>query len=77
MGIGVSIFLIAVGAILTYAVDVETQGVNLDVIGIILMAVGALGILLSLVFWGTWGGFHQRDVVIDDRRPRRRIIEEP
>jgi hypothetical protein len=57
MGLGVGIFLIAVGAILTFAVHADTNGtVNLDTIGWILMAVGALGVLLSLIFWSTWAG---------------------
>jgi sulfite exporter TauE/SafE len=58
MGLGTSIFLIAVGAILDFAVDVQTQGFNLHTIGVILMVVGAIGAVLSLVFWSSWGGFH-------------------
>ena len=57
MGIGTSIFLIAVGAILDFAVDVSTKGFKLHTIGVILMVVGAIGVLLSLIFWGSWGGF--------------------
>lgn len=57
MGIGVSIFLIAVGAVLAFAINIgTTSGVNLHTIGYILLAVGALGVLLSLVFWSSWGG---------------------
>jgi Domain of unknown function (DUF6458) len=52
MGIGVSIFLIAVGAILTFAVHVATSGFSLNTIGIILMIVGGIGLLMSLVIWG-------------------------
>ena len=52
MGIGVSIFLIAVGAILTFAINVTTSGFNIHTIGIILMIVGALGLITSLVIWG-------------------------
>jgi hypothetical protein len=57
MGIGTSIFLIAVGAILDFAVKVNTNGFNINTIGLILMIVGAIGLLLSVIFWGTWGGF--------------------
>jgi hypothetical protein len=57
MGIGVSILLIAVGAILAFAVNVTTSGIDLDTVGVILMIVGLLGLLLSLVFWSSWGGF--------------------
>ncbi|UYQ60312.1 DUF6458 family protein [Streptomyces peucetius] len=44
MGLGGCIILIAVGAILTFATDWEVQGANLDVIGLILMAVGIIGV---------------------------------
>lgn len=52
MTIGVSIFLIAIGAILTFATDVSVSGLDLDVVGIILMLVGILGLVLTLVIWG-------------------------
>jgi hypothetical protein len=48
MAIGTSIFLIAVGAILRYAVNVTVQGVEIDTIGLILMVVGVIGLLISL-----------------------------
>jgi hypothetical protein len=57
MGIGVSVFLLAVGAILTFAVDVTTNGINLDTVGIILMVVGALGLLMSMLFWSSFAPF--------------------
>jgi hypothetical protein len=57
MGLGVSIFLIAVGAILTWAVNTSVSGLELQTIGVILMVVGALGLVLSMIFWSSWGGF--------------------
>ena len=72
MGIGTSIFLIAVGAILKYAVTVRTEGFNLNTIGVILMVVGAIGLLVSLLFWNTWGGFRSRRTVVDDGTTGRR-----
>jgi len=68
MGIGVSIFLIAVGAILAFAVDVTTSGVDINMVGVILMIVGGIGLLLSLLFWSSWGGFggYRRDTVTRD-----------
>ena len=57
MGIGVSIFMIAVGAILRFAVSVTTTGFDIHTIGLILMIVGIAGLLISLFFWSTWGGF--------------------
>jgi Domain of unknown function (DUF6458) len=58
VGLGVGIFLLAAGAILTFAVKVNPTGGALDIntIGWILMGVGALGIVLSMVFWSSWGG---------------------
>jgi Domain of unknown function (DUF6458) len=56
MGMGVSLLLIAAGAVLVWAVDVTVSGVELHTIGWILLAVGAIGALLSLIFWSTWGG---------------------
>lgn len=69
MGIGVSIFLIAVGAILSFAVEVTTDGVDLNTVGVILMIVGAIGLLASLIFWSSWGGPTSRrdEVVVRDR----------
>jgi hypothetical protein len=69
MGLGVSIFLIAVGAILTWAVNASVSGLELDTIGVILMIVGALGLVLSMIFWSSWGGFggeRRRTTVVDD-----------
>jgi hypothetical protein len=56
MGVGVSILLIAVGAILVWGVTGEVVGVDIDAVGVILMVVGALGAVLSMIFWSTWGG---------------------
>jgi hypothetical protein len=71
MGIGASIFLIAVGLILALAINVDTEGaVDVPMIGWILVVVGVVGILLSLIFWSSWGGFggYRRDTVIRDDR---------
>ncbi len=76
MGVGTSIFLIAVGAILDFAVTVTTKGFNLNTIGLILMIVGAIGLVISLMFWGSWGGFggsRRRTVV---REPGRTTVDD-
>jgi hypothetical protein len=49
--------MIAVGAILRFAVTVTTTGFNIHTIGVILMIAGAVGLVLSMIFWGSWGGF--------------------
>ncbi|HEX4525262.1 MAG TPA: DUF6458 family protein [Gaiellaceae bacterium] len=56
MGIGVSLILIAAGAILTWAVNATVSGLDINTVGVILMVVGAVGLVLSLVFWSSWGG---------------------
>jgi uncharacterized protein DUF6458 len=50
MGIGTSLFLIAVGAILYFAVNADISGLEISTIGIILMVVGVLGLVISLFF---------------------------
>ncbi|MCC7364779.1 MAG: hypothetical protein IT303_10440 [Dehalococcoidia bacterium] len=57
MGIGISLVLIAAGAILTYAVETTVEGLNIDAVGVILMAVGFVGLLFSLLFLMTWSPF--------------------
>ncbi len=52
MRLGTGIVLLALGAILTFALDVDVSGIDLQVVGWILMAVGALGIVLELAVWG-------------------------
>jgi hypothetical protein len=53
MGIGVSLILIAVGAILTWAVNATVSGLDINTVGVILMVVGLAGLVLSLVFWSS------------------------
>jgi hypothetical protein len=71
MSIGASLFMIAVGAILRYAVSDSIDGVDLPVIGLILMIVGIVGLLLSMLFWSSLGfGAREgtdRETIIDRR----------
>lgn len=75
MGLGVSLFLIAVGAILTWAVNATVSGIDVTAVGVILLVVGAAGLLLSLVFWSSWGGpgyvggRRRRTTYVEDRLP--------
>ena len=57
MGIGVSLLLIAIGAILTWAVSADVSGVDLNTVGVILMIVGAIGLLMSMLFWSSFAPF--------------------
>lgn len=62
MGIGVSVILIAAGAIMAFAVEVESaEGFNINTIGIILMVVGAIGLVMTLAVFGP----RRRDAVVD------------
>lgn len=68
--IGTSIFLIAAGAILRYAVTTTVEGVSLTTVGLILMIVGIVGLAISLFFmfvWSPWRGGPARRRVIDER----------
>jgi hypothetical protein len=70
MGIGVSLILIAAGAILTFAVHASSSTFNLHTVGVILMVVGAIGAVTSMIFWSSWGGFgrdHDTNTTIIER----------
>lgn len=69
MGIGVGLFLIAVGAILTFALGDDVLGtVNVDVVGIILMVVGLVGLVLSVMFWSSFAPSRRNErTVVRDR----------
>ena len=81
MGIGISLLLIAAGAILTFAINVTTSGFNLHTIGWILMAVGVLGVILDLTLWMPRRRTSSSEVVYDDgagtggRRVVRRDVD--
>lgn len=70
MGMGVSLLLVAAGAILIWAVNTSATGFNIHTAGVILLVVGIVGFVVSLVFWSSWGGFggarraDERDMII-------------
>ncbi|CAN5190767.1 hypothetical protein BH24ACT10_BH24ACT10_16180 [soil metagenome] len=67
MGIGVSVFLLAVGAILTFAVQATVSGLDIQVVGIILMICGAVGLLLTMLVFGRRGTGANDTVVTRER----------
>ncbi|WP_444950497.1 DUF6458 family protein [Micromonospora ureilytica] len=71
MGIGTSIFLIALGAILTFALDASVGGINLDVVGWILMGAGVLGLIMTTLIWG-----RRRQVVTTEQPVEYQRVEE-
>ena len=53
MGIGGSIFLLALGAILAFAVDAQFSGIDINVVGYVLMAAGLIGLIITIWFWNS------------------------
>ncbi len=79
-GLGVSLFLVAVGAILAFAVTATANGFDVNTVGVILMIVGGIGFLASMIFWAPWApyGRDRRTVVSDGGRTvvrEREVIE--
>lgn len=75
MGIGVSVFLLAIGAILTFAVNASVNGLDIHVVGIILMAAGILGLLMTLLVVGRRNnGVRSTGVVTEERVIRDRDV---
>ena len=69
MGIGTSLFLVAVGAILYFAVDADISGLEISTIGIILMVVGVIGLLISLFLVSSARRAPAERTVVRDREP--------
>jgi predicted anti-sigma-YlaC factor YlaD len=69
MGLGVSIFLTAIGAILAFAVNKHVNGISVHMIGWILMIVGIVGGVISMIYWQSWAGpgsLTRRRTVVDE-----------
>jgi hypothetical protein len=73
MTFGSSLLLIAVGAILRYAVTATVSGIDLNVVGLVLMIVGIVGLVISLLWFGVWAG-RRREVPPVEREVRDRNI---
>jgi uncharacterized membrane protein YqiK len=80
MGIAVSLFLFALGAILTFATNVSISGLDLDVVGVVLMLVGAVGFVLTLMVWASRRRVRTApaEEVVERRgvTPRRTVVED-
>jgi hypothetical protein len=64
-----SILLIVVGAILRFDTDAHTKGFNLHTAGLILMIVGAIGLLVAIYLWSVWSRrSRESEVALQDRR---------
>jgi Domain of unknown function (DUF6458) len=71
VGIGVSVFLIAVGAILTFALNLRVSGLDLDIVGWILMAAGLIGLIVTIAVWG-----NRRRTIVTQEPTGYRAVEE-
>lgn len=70
MGVGTSLVLFAIGAILYFAVNVSVSGISLATVGVILMVIGGIGLLLSLLWTTAWADRDRGDrVVVREERP--------
>jgi hypothetical protein len=86
MALPVSILLIAVGAILAFAVEGSSSAVDINTVGWILMGAGVLGLVLSMILWDSWmggrGGYGRRRTVVQEAAPpaepapRRTVVQE-
>jgi hypothetical protein len=76
MSLGASLFLLAVGAILTFAVEAEVAGLDIDTVGIILMIVGAIGLLFSIVWMSRTRAAGTRTVVREEEPRDGRVVRE-
>ena len=72
MGIGTSIFLIAVGAILYYAVEFDIEGIRETTVGAILLIIGIIGLAISLLYQFWWADCSRRREIVDEYPPRER-----
>ena len=71
MGIGVSVFLLAAGAIMTFAVETDSaEGFDINNAGVILMVIGAIGLLVSLIIWGP----RTRHTIVEEEPPADRVV---
>ena len=74
MGIGVSVFLLALGAILAFAVNASLSGLDIHVIGWILMAAGAIGLVMTALVFGRRDRGVTTGVVTEERIVRDRGV---
>jgi hypothetical protein len=81
MSIGVGIFLMVLGAILAFAVEATTPGINVHTLGIILLLTGLVAVLYSLLFWSDLSPWGRRSVArrrtVVEERPVRVVEERP
>ena len=69
MEFGTSLLLVAIGVIMRFAVTATTTGLSFHTVGLISMVVGAIGLVLSMIFWQSWGGIgsSRRTTVVERR----------
>jgi uncharacterized membrane protein len=73
MGVGTSLFLIALGAMLKFAVHANARGFSVQTAGVILIIVGSAGLLISLTWMAVWAERREGGARYDHRIRRRRL----
>jgi Domain of unknown function (DUF6458) len=76
MSLGASLFLLAAGAILYFAVEAEVAGLDIDAIGVILMIIGAIGLVFSIVWMSRTRAAGTRTVVREEEPREGRVVRE-
>ncbi len=77
MTIGISIFLIAIGAILRYATNFSVQDIEIDTVGLILMIAGIAGLILALLQEMIWADRRKKTAYVEEQPPVERVVERP
>ena len=77
MTIGISIFLIAIGAILRYATNLNAEGIEIDTVGLILMIAGIAGLILALLQEMIWADRRKKTAYVEEAPPAERVYERP
>ena len=77
MTIGISIFLIAIGAILRYATNFSVQDIEIDTVGLILMIAGIAGLILALLQEMIWADRRKKAAYVEEVPPAERVVERP
>ena len=73
-GLGISLFLVAVGAVLAFAVTATAEGFDVNTVGVILMIVGGIGFLASMIFWAPWAPYGRDRGVVREREVIERDV---
>ena len=75
--LGFSLFLLALGAIFAFAVEVELPGISINAVGVILMLIGLVGVVLSMLQWTSYSPWGGSSSGVREERVRRTRVADP